>query len=50
MIEKDELQDDLVTEITEFMVSAAGRLYGKRGAQRFKSNLETAQKEIQNEK
>lgn len=50
VIEDDELQDDLITEITEFMVSAAGRLYGKRGAQSVKSNLETAHKEIHNEK
>ncbi len=34
-----DVDDDLVTEITEFMVSACGRLYGKRGAERVKTIL-----------
>ena len=49
VIENDELDDDLVTEITEFMVSAAGRLYGKRGAERVRKNLEKTQEELSHE-
>lgn len=33
-------EDDLVQEITDFMVSVCGKIYGKRGAQRVKQQLE----------
>lgn len=46
----NDVEDDLVTEITEFMVSACGRLYGKRGAERIKSILKEESKERSNEK
>jgi len=39
VINDDELEDDLVTEITEFMVSRCGKIYGKRGAKRVKEAL-----------
>lgn len=45
VIKTDDVDNDLVTEITEFMVSAAGKLYGKRGAQRVKEQLERSQQE-----
>lgn len=39
-----------MTEITEFMVSECGRLYGKRGAERVKNILKEESKEDNNEK
>lgn len=45
VIKTDDVDNDLVTEITDFMVSAAGKLYGKRGAQRVKEQLERSQQE-----
>lgn len=39
VVNNNDVEDDLVTEITEFMVSACGRLYGKRGAERVKNVL-----------
>ena len=40
VVKNDDIDSDLVTEITEFMVSAAGRIYGKRGAKRVKEQLD----------
>lgn len=40
VVNNNDVEDDLVTEITEFMVSACGRLYGKRGAERVKNILQ----------
>lgn len=40
VVDDTEIDDDLVTEITEFMVSACGRLYGKRGTERVKKLLQ----------
>ena len=48
-VNENDVEDDLVTEITEFMVSAAGRLYGKRGAERVRKNLEKTQEELSHE-
>lgn len=45
VLKTDDVDDDLVTEVTEFMVSAAGRIYGKRGAKRVKEQLEKESKE-----
>lgn len=39
VVNNNDVEDDLVTEITEFMVSACGRLYGRRGAERVKNIL-----------
>lgn len=46
----NDVEDDLVTEITEFIVSTCGRLYGKRGAERVKSILKEESQERSNEK
>lgn len=39
VINDDELEDDLVTEITEFMVSRCGKIYGRKSAKRVKEAL-----------
>ena len=49
VVNDNDVEDDLVTEITEFMVSACGRLYGKRGAERVKNILKEESKEDSNE-
>ena len=41
----DDIEDDLVREITDFMVSKCGVIYGKRGAQRVKNSIEKNNKE-----
>jgi len=46
----NDVEDDLATEITEFMVSACGRLYGKRGAERVKNLLQEESKGESHEK
>lgn len=46
VIDDSELEDDLVKEITDFMVSACGRIYGKRGAERVKNQLHQTQHEL----
>lgn len=40
VVDDKEMSDDLVTEITEFMISACGRLYGRRGAVRVQQVLQ----------
>lgn len=39
VINDNDLEDDLVTEITEYMVSVCGKIYGRRGAKRVKEAL-----------
>ena len=39
VINDDELEDDLSTEITEFMVSKCGKIYGRKSAKRVKEAL-----------
>lgn len=39
VINDDELDDDLVTEITEYMVSVCEKIYGRRGAKRVQETL-----------
>lgn len=50
VVNDNDVEDDLMTEITEFMVSECGRLYGKRGAERVKNILKEESKEDNNEK
>lgn len=50
VVNDNDVEDDLVTEITEFMVSACGRLYGKRGAERVKNLLQEESKGEAHEK
>lgn len=50
VVSDNDVEGDLVTEITEFMVSACGKLYGKRGAERVKNILKEESKEDNNEK
>lgn len=48
VVNDHETGNDLVAEVTEFMVSACGRLYGKRGAERVKKAL-VREEELRNE-
>lgn len=50
VVNDNDVEDDLVTEITEFMVSACGKLYGKRGAERVKNLLQEESKGEAHEK
>lgn len=50
VVNDNDVEDDLVTETTEFVVSECGRLYGKRGAERVKNILKEESKEGSNEK
>lgn len=50
VVNDNDVEDDLVTEITEFMVSACGELYGKRGAERVKNLLQEESKGKAHEK
>lgn len=50
VVDDNDVENDLVTETTEFMVSECGRLYGKRGAERVKDILKEESKEGINEK
>lgn len=48
VVNDDELHDDLATEITEFMSSVCGKLYGRRGAERIKNKVDSAIKTEEN--
>lgn len=50
VVSDNDVEGDLVTEITEFMVSACGELYGKRGAERVKNILKEESKGEAHEK
>lgn len=45
IVNNNDIEDDLVREITDFMVSKCGVIYGKRGAQRVKKSIEKNNKE-----
>lgn len=50
VVSDNDVEDDLVTEMTEFMVSECGRLYGKRGAERVRNLLQEESKGENHEK
>lgn len=47
VVKRDQEVGDLVSEITEFMVSACGKIYGKRGAERVKQILESEEENLE---
>lgn len=50
VVNDNDVEDDLVTEMTEFMASKCGRLYGKRGAERVRNLLQEESKGENHEK